>query len=498
MSEALFSAGVAGALRFRDARVKLRESCDLLWSETARARELSRALGELDGVRQRLAALQDLPREHGESMAEIARLEQELPALDQALDAARAEASEVERLRRAREALVAWESAQEALSVLPSELDQVPEGARASLENVRSRVEGCWRTLASAREVLQAAEDAASRARPRLAVEGREAEVKAALQAVGRRASQRETFPARAAAAQARAEEAARAQEALGLDWTAEALLSRELGAGARAPLLDLKAAADEASLWLRAAEAEARRVESERDRLAAEREPLEQELELAPCGAGGRVAGPAAGRGGGEGGAGGGVPGQAEETDVQRRLHELEGAQPEPRSGFPGWLLAVALALCGGLGAALARWARLGGRRGHRGAGGRAAGRVPAAVGRAPGRGAGRVRRGGGAPPHGAGSAGGSRPGGGLRARRAGAAPLQRLRTAGPDAGVVRHRGPLECSAIATEGIQRSGGASAVGDAAAGAGVRARALAGGRGGGSGRGGGGQGVAEGD
>jgi len=358
VSEALFSAGVGGALKFRDARQRLRESCELLWSETARTRDLSRALGELGEVRQRLAGLQDLPREHGEAVAVIARLERELPEVDQALEAARAESSEVERLRRARESLVAWESAQEALGTLPQELERVPEDARARLEGVLARAESCARALASAREALATAEEAAARAGPRLSVEGREAEVKAALQAVGRRASQRETFPARAAAAEARAQEAARALDALGLDWTAESLLSRELGAAARAPLLDLKAAAEEADAWVRAAVVEARRAESERERLAADRIPLERELERLPA-----------------------VPVaawrarlrdveevkaarseasrlQADAADVERRIQEQGGPPPEPRSGFPDWLLAVALLGVAGFGVALARWA--------------------------------------------------------------------------------------------------------------------------------------------
>lgn len=358
VSEALFSAGVGGALKFRDARQKLRESCELLWSETARTRDLSRALGDLDAVRQRLASLQDLPREHGEAVAAIARVERELPEVDRALEGARAESSEVERLRRARESLVAWESAHEALCLLPPELERVPEGARAALEGLLARAESCARGLASAREMLALAEDAAARARPRLPVEGREAEVKAALQAVGRRASQRETFPARAAAVEARAQEAWRALEALGLDWTAESLLSRELGAAARAPLLDLKVAAEEADAWVRAAAAEARRAESERDRLAAERVPLERELERLPAvpvaawrGRLRDVEEVKAAR----------VEAsrlQAAAADVERRIQEQGGPQPEPRSGFPGWLLAVSLSCVAGFGVALARWA--------------------------------------------------------------------------------------------------------------------------------------------
>lgn len=358
VSEALFSAGVAGALRFREARQKLRESSEALWSETARTRKLSRVLGELDGVRQRLTALSDLPREHGEAVAEIARLERELPELDQALEGVRAESAEVERLRRAREALVAWESAQQALGNLPPELDRAPPGTRRALEALLSRAEACGGALASAQETLQAAEEAAARARARLPVEGREAEVKAALQAVGRRASQRESFPSRAAAAEARSAEAARALEALGLGWTEEALLARDLGAAARAPLLDLKAAAEEADAQLRSLAAEARRTEAERERLAADREPVERELERLPA-----------------------VPVAAwrarirdveeirsarveasrlaaEAADVERRFQELSAPGLEPQSSFPPWLLLLALACTAALGAALWRWA--------------------------------------------------------------------------------------------------------------------------------------------
>ncbi|HVE84013.1 MAG TPA: AAA family ATPase [Myxococcales bacterium] len=358
VSEALFSAGMSGALRFRDARQRLRDCCDALWSKEARTRELSRALGELESVRQRLAALEDLPREHGAAAADIARLEQELPALDGALEAGRAELAEVERLRRSREALLAWAAAQEALGSLPPELDRVPDGARSALEALLSRAEACERAMASARLALADAEEAAERARAHLPVEGREPEVKAALQAVARRASQRESFPARAAASAARSEEAARALQSLGLGWTPEALLGRELGAAARAPLLDLKKALDEADASVRALQSEVRRAEADRDRLAHDRESLERELERLPA-----------------------VPvaawrarlrdveevrsaraelsrRQGEVADLEQRLREAAGSPPEPRASFPGWLLAVALAGTAALGAALARWA--------------------------------------------------------------------------------------------------------------------------------------------
>lgn len=353
VSEALFAVGSRGAQRFRDARLALAAASDALWLPRGQKLPLNQCLADLEDVLRELKELQDAPAEHAAATARLAALEVELPELSRALDARRKLLAEAERLARARADILEWRAMGEELDGLPADLEAIHRGAVEQLEDLVARRDRAVQERDQAALALRAAEEQVARARERLPVEAVEVEVRAALEALASRASQRKSLAFRRAGAAHHAAEAGRALAALGLSWHAEDLLDRDLGAARRAELLDLREALAAADRALGAAEEAARQGAAERDRCQEELQRLEGALAQLP-----KEAAPelrarlrdveqvrAA---------------RAEEArlealarEVARRREALEAAaEPPPRAGFPGWLAGGLVLAAAGLAA--------------------------------------------------------------------------------------------------------------------------------------------------
>lgn len=358
VSQALFSVGSRGAQWFRDAQQELARTSEGLWLPRGHKLPLNQCLAELEEVLRELKELEDAPAEHAAATARMLSLELELPEWTRSLDSRRAALAEAERLERAREDVLEWRAMGEELAGLPTSLEAIHRGAVEQLEELVERRSLAIRERDQAALALRAAEEEVERLGRPLPVEAVELEVRAALEALANRASQRESLASRQAAARLRSAEAERGLVALGLSWRAEELLARDMGAASRAELLDLRDAGMAADQGSAAVEEAAQRDASERERCQVEIQRLEDSLSRLPAEDAPelrarlrdveqvRTARAEEARL------------QAMARDVARRREALEAeAEPEPSPGFPGWLaLGVALAAAGL--AALCAWA--------------------------------------------------------------------------------------------------------------------------------------------